>query len=311
MESYILNEKNLKMVKDLVIKKVFSETGEILDDQDPFFKNNTIMIIMAVLEGEAANFKKYPVEKAILKLNTIIIVECVNFFIESKQEQQSSRIEDLQEEEVLYKQEFPEKVLQDVAEPRVIIEEQKEPVFKKEILFFEQNETNEFFLNFDMIKKVKLNMFAVDFCDYIITEKNNSFYIDSDLIKIPIGNYSPENIPDKYFKYDPLEEKFSTKAKINFDLKNSLGPVLGFKKKTYKENLSEDKHNLSHKKFISLKVYYDEIVKEYKIPTNVKYNSCIFFESDNDILLSSLKKIKIELDYNTRGRKYFFKLQVN
>lgn len=323
MEGHLIKEKNLQMVKDLVIKKIYNQTGVIFKKNEPFFKNNFNVIIMTILENEIDNFRNFPVEKAVLKLNTIFILECVEFFIGSlrkdETEEFSSKIDELPEELEEPQQIQPSTPLQRIPQPQPLPPppqiQQPLPTpepFPKEILFFEQNETNEYLLNFEKIEKLRLEMFTFDFSDYIVNEHNNSFYIDTELIKVPIGNYTAETLHMKikgYFEYDSISECFIPLQPVNFDLKNSIGPLLGFDCKTYKTR--GNKHNICHPKYVNLKINYGEIMKNYKIFLNVAYNEPVFFTTDTDIKMDSIKKISVELGHNTRGRRYCFKLVVN
>lgn len=327
MEGHLIKEKNLQMVKDLVIKKIYNQTGIIFKQSDPFFKNNFNVIIMTILENEIDNFRNFPVEKAVLKLNTIFILECVEFFIGSlrkdETEEFSSKIDELPEEleepqQPPLQHQIPSTPLQQIPPQQTQLQPQEQhpiPVqepFPKEILFFEQNETNEYLLNFEKIQKLRLEMFTFDFCDYIVNEHNNSFYIDTELVKVPIGNYTPETLHAKikdYLEYDLISECFIPLQPVNFDLKNSIGPLLGFDCKTYKTR--GNKHNICHPKYVNLKINYGEIMKNYKIFLNVAYNERVFFTTDTDIKMDSIKKISVELGHNTRGRRYCFKLVVN
>lgn len=322
MEGHLIKEKNLKMVKDLVIKKIYNQTGVIFKQNDPFFKNNFNVIIMTILENEIDNFRNFPVEKAVLKLNTIFILECVEFFIGSLRKQEteefSSKIDELpeepQEQHQIPLQSTPLQQIPQSLPPTPQIQEQHliPAPFSKEILFFEQNDTNEYLLNFEKIQKLRLEMFTFDFCDYIVNEHNNSFYIDTQLVQVPIGNYTAETLHAKikeYFDYDSISECFIPLQPVNFDLKNSIGSLLGFSNKTYKTK--GNKHNICHPKYVNLKINYGEIMKNYKIFLNVPYNERVFFTTDTDIKIDSIKKISVELEHNTRGRRYCFKLVVN
>lgn len=331
MEGHLIKEKNLQMVKDLVIKKIYNQTGVIFKQNDPFFKNNFNVIIMTILENEIDNFRNFPVEKAVLKLNTIFILECVEFFIGSlrKEEEQSSKIDDLDPEEQIpqhqiqqplhHQTQQPPTPLQQIPQHQTQLQpqEQQHPIpvqepFPKEILFFEQNETNEYLLNFEKVQKLRLEMFTFDFCDYTVNERNNSFYVDTELVQVPIGNYTPQTLHMKikdYFDYDSTSECFVPLQPVNFDLKNSIGPLLGFDNRTYKTK--GNKHSICHPKYVNLKINYGEIMKNYKIFLNVAYNEPVFFTTDTDIKMDSIKKISVELGHNTRGRRYCFKLVVN
>lgn len=294
-----------------------------MDKTDPFFQKNLLMISSSV-SREELKFVKNIDEKTIVKINNIIIKECIEFLIDIiNKEEYSSKIEDIEE-------------IEDIKDIEEIInvKHNLEPSFTSEILVFDKETTQ---ANLKNVVSIEFLSCYMDFSDYIITENNNCFCINNEEKTINVGNYTPlelvdhlKEITDLIFSIDKLTDKVIITQKvsekksmtgaikdqkqynIDFGVKNSISNVLGFLPKTYilkeKVLISENKHCIKHKPEIKVNFTFDELEMEVALYTNVKYNETIHYTFSKIIKTESreINNVNIKSDYNTRGRPYSF-----
>jgi hypothetical protein len=323
------------MLENLIPKKIFKNTGYEIESKDPFFQKNLMMITTSVVRDEIKNVKNYDTMD-IVKINNIVIKECVEFFTniinteqEENEEDYSSKIEDIEDPI----QELEQiQIRDDVVQPKEL-----KPTFSSEILIFDSESTE---ANLKNIVSVEFVSCCIDFSDYIVTENNNCYCIDNEEKSISVGNYTPEQLVELLsseskllFKIDSLtdnitiqqEEQNNRKSmtasikdkrqfNIDFGVKNSISSLLGFSSKTYilkeKKIVSENKHCIKHPANIKVNILFDERPIKLVIPTDVKYNETIHYRTpvDKKIKLepSDIENVKITTDYNTRGRPSSF-----
>lgn len=318
------------MIETITIDKIYNLEGIILE-KDATFKNNIFIVATAVVRVEVNSNSKIT-DKAILKINNIIISECVKYTISTlNQEQFSSKIEDLSEDD------FFEELKKDNTETTV--SQELKPKFEEQILIFDKKETNP---NLQNVISAELVSFSIDFSDYIINEKNNCLKINDKIIEVPIGNYSPEELIEclndlteteilfvlnkktevveiSYNKKTPLGGSIKDKNYIiDFDIKNSIYFILAMLKQSYnlkdKKITGEMKHKIKHQSFIDLEICYTETEKEnHRILTDVKYNDTIHYypQLSKKVLLNQqlVQNVKLNMDYDTRGRPYTFSIK--
>lgn len=328
---YLLGYKNFEMLEELITQKVFKITGYSMDKKDPFFQKNLLMIATSVSREEIKFVKKLD-EKAVVKINNIIIKECIEFLIDiinkDTKEEYSSKIEDIEE----YEEE--EEIIDIPKEVEILNVKKLEPTFSSEILMFDKENTEAKLKN---VVSIEFVYCYLDFSDYIVTENNNCFCINNEEKTINVGNYTPLELietlnkqTDLIFNIDKLtdnvtitqkvsEKKSMTGAikdqkqyNIDFGVKNSINNLLGFLPKTYtlkeKSLISENKHCIKHKPEVKVNLTFDELEMEVRLQTNVNYNETIHHNQKKIIKTEprEIKNVNIKSDYNTRGRPYCF-----
>jgi hypothetical protein len=328
---YLLGEKNFAMLEELITQKIFKVSGFSMDKKDPFFQKNLLLIATSVSREEIKLVKSVD-EKVLVKINNIIIKECIWFLMDimNKEQEYSSKLEDIEEPEEQEETEIV-KVHREIEEPVI---KQLKPSFTSEILAFDKETTE---ANLKNVVSVEFVSCYLDFSDYIVTEYNNCFCINNEEKSITPGNYTPLELiealkekTDLIFNIEkltdnviltqkPSEKKSITGAikdqkqyNIDFGVKNSISNLLGFLPKTYilkeKMLISENKHCIRHKPEVKVNFTFDELEMGIKLYTNVDYNQTIHY-SDSKIIKSDprdIKNVNIKMDYNTRGRPYCF-----
>jgi hypothetical protein len=335
LRAYLLSERNFQMLEKLVISKVKQLTSLIVEADDPSFSQQLMLITSTVISSELRLNPKVD-NSTVLRINSIIIAEASKYISNLLLVQSSSsKIEELYESE-----EEPEiePVLLRQAEP-------ENPVtFKTEILSFDKPVTE---VNLKNVISIELVNCYFDFSDYVLTENNNSFYLDNEPVTIKIGNYTPSqlinNVNDLVsakvlFEIDPFTENIiisqhkskksmtgsikdnQKQVNLDFGVKNSIAKLLGFSEKTYiiKEQtlVSEFKHNIKHPSVVKFSVSFDNSCKlEYSVPTNVKYNETIHYKPNFSNVIKTqnidINFVTINLEYNTRGRPFSFDVKFN
>lgn len=328
---YLLGYKNFEMLEDIITQKVYKITGFLMDKKDPFFQKNLLVIATSVSREELKFFKNVD-DKAIVKINNIIIKECIEFLTDiikkdSPKEEYSSKLEEIEETDQIEQIEQAEK---EIKEPLKNLH----PSFTSEILKFDKETTQ---ANLKNISSIEFVSCYIDFSDYIVTEFNNCFCINNEEKIISIGNYTPKELIEELnekteliFSIEKLtdnivisqkvsEKKTMTGAikdqkqyNIDFGVKNSINNILGFLPKTYilkeKSLISENKHYIKHKPEINVKINFDDTEMDLSLNTNVEYNQTIHYNQTKIIKFDprDIKNVNIKLDYNTRGRPYCF-----
>ena len=346
LRAYIFSDKNLTMLEDITTSKIYKNTGNVIEKTDSYFQQQLIFITTTIVKQELVYVKTFDTNAA-LKINNIIITECVNFFTnlinnqeaEQEQEQFSSSIEQLN---------FDDDVEVEVVKQEVKTKpvEQKQDIFKEEIFIFDKELT---------VAKIKNVMSAelvscyFDFSDYIVTENNNCFCVDNQEILVPIGNYTPNDLIDKIngivgeglvFNIDAhtdivcvaqpsqpknksltgsLKDALNQKSvNLDFGVKNSINTLLGFEPKTYtikdKSVMVNIKHDIKHPGSVKIDiVYHEDKTDSFDIPTNVEYNQTKHFTPTHkkriDFENKEVDDVKIVMKFNTRGRPYQFKIK--
>lgn len=275
----------------------------------------------------------------------------------------STPIEEIKEE-VVERTEYIEELKREIKEKKEI-EEPKPlvPQFTEELYEIGSNnmiKEGEMYISeiyVPNIKKLDLIQLRVDKSDYMITEYSNKFKVDGITIHIEPGNYTEEeltqcvqvlldkhiNSKDDYlmkiiinfeklndtysFAYKSMLPSSKETIKLNFDIRQSIGPILGFGKRTYALNkddkLTGNKHNLSYPSLVLFDIDFAHEIKAQAIaPLNVNYNETKFYDLEykksyqcKEGDLFGISKIKIKLQnergepYNTREREFYIRFK--
>jgi hypothetical protein len=295
LRAYLLSDKNFSMLESIIPEKIFSVTGTRLPKDDTFFQQNLMMIAMTVTRDEIKEVKVYDTS-SVIKINNIIITECVKYISsllqQQEEEQLSSKLEDIEEDIAM--ESLPVK-----KEETVVI-----PKLKETLLIFEKYNTSAKLKN---IVSAEISYVSVDFSDYLVTENNCCFCINNDEKQVPIGNYTPTGLVESLsqisglsFQIDSVTEKIKitqqtsnkksltgsikesqTQYNIDFGVKNSICGMIGFSPVMYtlKETpiFSEFKHSINFPQDIAIDVSMGTYKLSIRIPTVTEYNKTIHF----------------------------------
>lgn len=332
LRSYLLSEKNFNMLENIIPEKVYNITGVEIEKKDPFFQQNMLMVATSVIRDELQSVKVFDTS-AIIKINNIIITECVKHLnsLIHQEEPFSSKLEDIEEEQ----DQPPE---QEVVLPTV-------PAFKETVLLLDTCKTQ---VQLENVVSVELIYCFIDFSDYLVTENNNCFCVDNDEKYIQVGNYTPSELMNVLselsglvFSIDPVQElvcisqphstikksltgsiKESQNQKqvnIDFGVKNSICNILGYSPRTYtlkdSKLLANNKHYIKHTSDITVNIEFLDKKLTHHIPTCVEYNSTIHYTPGvkHKITMegATIENISIDLNgYNPRTRPFKFALKV-
>lgn len=272
LRNSILSDANLDMLEDLSIKKIYNISGILLNKDDLFFKDNFMMVTLAVIKEE----EKKRTLLTITKINGIIIKEVINFIIHcinnEKQEPEELSTKLDPDEDDFFEELKTDIITQRDSIPILVppVEELK-PLFKDDMYYLETGDMDKTIDGFvssiklDNIKEIQMMDFSIDNSDYIVTEYNNTFAIDDINITIECGNYTGNEIEEEIQQQivskidDTLEFKMKKKTDsfyiqstvkktksltgslkeqksyhIDFGTLNSINKLLGFEAKSYK-----------------------------------------------------------------------------
>jgi hypothetical protein len=353
LRAYLLSDKNLTMVETIVIDKVYKTTGVSINKNDPDFTSIMLSIVTNVVRVELNNLRTNPGRDDYLKINNIMISEGVRHITSLVQEQEpeqvlSTQLEDLDEPEP---QDYFEELKIDTRKPVTEVQEpvpiDNRPQFKNEVLYFDSNSSGEYKVNLNNVVSIEVVGVSIDFCDYVITEKNNCFLVDNEQKTVKVGNYTITSLLSVLneltsgiliWSVDQVNEMVSVcqptvstksitgnlrerenmkKITVDFGVLCSIGKVLGYLERTLflkdVPDVADFKHNVNFPHYIEAKLHHEEDEDLHRIYTNVDYNSTIHYRPPFTRVIDTKGKdvnlIKFTLDYNTRGRPFTFSIK--
>lgn len=339
--AYILGEKNMSMLENIIIDKLYELYNISINRKDPIFKKNLMLVITTVITDQS--LKTFD-NKALVFINNIIIKETVDYLYSLLNRRVVEREPEVDFSSKLSEEDYFEELKVDnrVEQPDVIQkpENVSGPTYEEEVLIFDKIGKTQ--VDVKNVVSVELISFSCDFSWYTVNESNCNICIDNIEYSLKNGNYTPDDLvesltdlcEDLQFKIDIVDEKVimfqknqklkksmtgSIKDKkivnINFGVKNSIGLLLGFDLKTYilkdEEITSEVKHNIKLPGHFNVVFKYNEdILDKHVVLTDVRYNDTIHYKPIASNKIQVDKKdifcIDCELQYNTNRPVIYF-----
>jgi hypothetical protein len=347
----IKDEKNISMIIDITLNKIYSIVGISLDRDESIFINNFLIVLEEIVSQE----EKGNNQPSITKINGIIIKEAVNYIIHCMEDNPTDKMSTLLDDNDDIDQ---DEIFEDVG-----IEKEEDvksknnqvdlkPLFEDEIYSFDAKDLhmcNNIYENDISLKNIKYMQIlscSIDNSDYIINEYNNTFAVDNIEIVIKSGNYTAKEISDEInekiddrieFGFDKTNDSFflccrnsldEKSYNIDFGTVNTASKVLGFIAKSYKlkssGKLCGEKHSLCYNRYITMKISNGTHEISNIIIMNVPYNNTKHYipETTNiikndDGSLYNIDKLSISFTndngfpYNTRNRNFTVLLKIN
>jgi hypothetical protein len=344
LRAYILGEKNITMLENIIIDKLYELYKLSINRKDPIFKKNLMLVVTTIITDELQTLKTFD-NKALVYINNIIIKETVGYLNSLLSQRVVEREPEVDFSSKLSEEDFFEELKIDnrveqteVPEPPLVIG----PKYEEEVLIFDKIGNTK--VDVKNVVSIELLSFSCDFSWYTVNETNCNFCIDNVEHSIKNGNYSVDELMTELTKFagisfevDPVNESVivsqilikekksmtgSIKQKenqkqvnIDFGVKNSIGPLLGFEPKTYilkdEPITSEVKHNIKLPGYFNVVIKYNEdILDKHTIITDVSYNDTIHYKpmvhKKIQIDKSDIVTVNCELQYNTMRPVIYF-----
>jgi hypothetical protein len=339
LRAYILGEKNITMLENIIIDKLYELYQLSINRKDPIFKKNLMLVVTTIITDELQTLKTFD-NKALVYINNIIIKETVGYLnsllnqrVVEPEVDFSSK---LSEEDFFEELKIDNRVEQEVEVPKT-----PQVTYEEEVLIFDKIGNTK--VDVKNVVSIELMSLSCDFSWYTVNETNCNICIDNVEYSLKNGNYTPVDLVDTLtdlcedlqFKIDSRDEKVimfqknqkgkksmtgsikenQKQVNINFGVKNSIGPLLGFEQKTYilkdEPITSEVKHNIKLPGHFNVVIKYNEnILDKHTIITNVSYNDTIHYKpmvyKKIQLDKSDIVSVNCELQYNTMRPVIYF-----
>jgi hypothetical protein len=302
-----------------------------------------MLVVTTIITDELQTLKTFD-NKALVYINNIIIKETVGYLNSLLNQRVVEREPEVDFSSKLSEEDFFEELKIDNRVEQTEVIQKPEivngPTYEEEVLIFDKIGNTK--VDVKNVVSIELMSFSCDFSWYTVNETNCNFCIDNVEHSVKNGNYSVDELMAELsrivsFEVDPVNESVivsqilikekksmtgSIKQKenqkqvnINFGVKNSIGPLLGFELKTYilKEEpiTSEVKHNIKLPGHFNVVIKYNEdILDKHTIITDVSYNDTIHYKPivhkkihiDKQYIVS----VNCELQFNTMRPVIYF-----
>jgi hypothetical protein len=254
VQKTLYSERNIKLLKSLVANRIFASIGVDVNERKDFVRILQ-QVAQAVMGQEIEKVKHLELSQAVLKVNTIIIVEAVNFLISQIDADMS--IPDVSQGPPWDPRE-PQRP-PDSWDPRESVTPQEpiaQPVpHQKDILYNIDSKNLDYTTphftydgNLEGVGEVELISIFIDNTDYNVSHLKNALTVNQQEIIIQPGNYCMASLhaaiksqlpPDLVFEANENTGKFTfsgENCKIDFTVKHSMHKILGFQRKIYNES---------------------------------------------------------------------------
>jgi len=259
VQKTLYSERNIKLLKSLIANRIFASIGVDINERKDFL-HILQQVAQAVVGQEIEKVRHLELSQAVLKVNTIIIVEAVNFLISQIDGDMS--ISGVPVPLPQGDSWDPREPQGDPREPALDFLTPQEPIAQplarvpqqKDILYNIDSKNLDYKTphftydgNLEGVGEVELISIFIDNTDCNVSHLKNALTVNQQEIIIQPGNYCMASLhaaiksqlpPDLIFEANENTGKFTfsgENCKIDFTVKHSMHKILGFQRKIYNE----------------------------------------------------------------------------